>query len=363
MSAAIIETTTRSVYAPKFEIEINGSKLDNEMLSAISQLKVEDKIGEGAFFTFVVNYEVEKETQEHPWLDDERFDIGNNVTIGLGYGTEMVSVMMGAITGLETELSAETAPAVTIRGQDLAYDYTKRKSPGKSYLNMSFSDIARDVAGNAGLTVEVEATDPYEGVIRKHNDESYFAFLERLAGEFGFKIRINETTVHFEPHQDEKEEVLILEYGRDIIRLSPSVNSSQLCTEVEVRGYSIHDPNTPIVGSATAGSEPRQEQDKKTASQLAQEIYGDLKIETTNVPVQSADHANSIAQEILNNASDTLLQAEVKCIGTPDLKSGMCVSIQKVGKRFSGKYFITGVTHTLDRSGFLTGLTVKRNAL
>lgn len=363
MSNTIIQTSEESIYVPRFEIEIDNKKLETERVMAITELTVEEKIGEGAAFSFLQNYEIDMESQERPWLDDELYNIGNKVNIKMGYDTTIVPVFMGAITGLETEFSKQTPPALTVRGQDLAYDYMKRKSPGRTFMNMSYSDIAQAIAGEAGLTAEVETTEPYEGVIRKLNSENYFTFLERLAGSLDLVFHIDGQTAYFIPPGDDKEEALILNYDKDISLFKPNLSTSQLCTEVEVRGHNPQDPASPFIGRAETGAERTQEPGKTTASQLAQECYGDLKLEITDQAVQSENDANALALAQLNKASDTLIQGDAECMGMPNIKTGMCVSIQKVGKRFSGKYYVTAVTHSFTKDGFTTRFTVKRNAL
>jgi len=48
------------------------------------------------------------------------------------------------------------------------------------------------------------------------------------------------------------------------------------------------------------------------------------------------------------------------CIGLPDLRAGQHVRIKGVGARFSGLYFVTETTHTINDQGYTTKFTACR---
>ena len=121
MSVEEISKKTKSFYMPRFEIEINRNKLDDVMAAAISQLTVEEKVNEGSSFSFILSYEIDNETQEHTWLDDERFNVGGSVSIKIGYETDLLTILMGTITGLESEFAPGVPPAITVRGANGQY--------------------------------------------------------------------------------------------------------------------------------------------------------------------------------------------------------------------------------------------------
>jgi phage protein D len=50
-------------------------------------------------------------------------------------------------------------------------------------------------------------------------------------------------------------------------------------------------------------------------------------------------------------------------VGLPDLRTGCVVQISGVGKRFSGRYFVTGTTHTIGDGGYTTRFECRREEL
>ena len=70
-----------------------------------------------------------------------------------------------------------------------------------------------------------------------------------------------------------------------------------------------------------------------------------------------------MARAELNRASDTLVEGSGECVGIPQIRTGVTIRLEKMGERFSGKYYVKGVTHTLNDSGYRTRFSVRRNSV
>jgi phage protein D len=353
---------TGNFYVPRFEIEIQNKKLPEKIANSIIDVSVTESLKAGTSFSFTVNDEFDLKKQEFTWLDHNIFNLGNTVTIKMGYGNPLMTLAKGQINSLEPSFFTGETPSISIRGQDLSYNYMKKKSPGKTFLNMSFSAIARDIAQRAGLSIKADKTEKKKGPIPKKSDESYFKFLQRLANKLGFEVSIDCRTLYFKKPGDDKKEVLVLELGKDIISFRPDLNTARLYSEVEVRWRNPRDPGNPIIGRAGAGSERIREPGKKTGSQLLKDLKCKQKKVITNVPVESVTQAKALAMAELNKISDNLIEGEAECIGIPEIRAGVCIRLEKMGKRFSGKYYVKSATHTINSSGYRTRFNVRRNS-
>ncbi len=363
MALEDMSSKTLNFYAPRFQVEIENKKLEANISKAIIDVTVDEKLDEGASFKFTLHDEFDMNTQKFKWVDHELFTVGNKITIQIGYGSDLYSMIMGKITGLEPSFFAGETPTITIEGQDLSYDYMKRKSPERTFKERTYGKIAKTIAGEAGLNPVVDEIDLEVPLLRKNNNESYFAFLDRIKKRIGYEFRMEGQTLYFVKPGDSKKEILTLELGKDIISFRSSLRTTGLLTEVEVRGTNRNDPNNPFIGKAKTGEERSQEQGKKTASQIAKECLGEQKKVITNVSVDSEKKANDIAQAELNKAGDTLVEGDVETIGIPQIRTGVNIRLEKMGTRFSGKYYVKGTTHTIGNSGYKTSFSVKRNAL
>ncbi len=360
MALEKLSAGTYKFYAPRFEIEIQNTALAADMSKAIISVSIAEKLNEGADFTITVNDEFDLSTQTFKWLDHTLFNLGNTVKVKFGYESSLELLMMGNITGIESSFFSGETPTVTVRGHDLSYDGFKRSSPEQAFENMTYSDIVRSLGSSAGLIVQTDSTEKFARQIRKTNEESNFTFIERLAREVGFQFKIDRQTLYFKKPEVDKKEILVMALGKDIISFNPDMNSTRVYSEVEVRGHNPQDPSTPIVGRATAGSELPQETGKETASQACPTAGRKV---ITNVIVTSVNHANAIAQAVLDSASASFIEGTVESIGIPEIKPGVTIKLEKMGERFSGKYYVKETTHTINDSGYKTTFKVSRNAV
>ena len=354
---------TLNFYAPRFIVEIENETLNAIISKAIIDVTVEEKIDEGASFQLTLHDEFDMTTQEFKWLDHELFNVGNNVTIKMGYENDLYIMVMGVITSLEPSFFSSETPTIRIQGQDPSFDYLKRSTPARTFRDKSYSEIAEIIAEEAHLNSEVDDVENYRATTQKDNNENYLTFLKKLKDEVGYELKLREETLYFIEPRDDRDEILTLELGKDIISFRPVMNTADVVTEVEVRGHNPADPGNPIIGRATAESERSQESERTSGSQIVEERHRSVKRIITNVPVDSQEHADSIARAALNRASDTFIKGEMECIGIPQIRAGETIRLEKMGTRFSGKYYIIGTTHTINASGYRTKISVKRNAV
>ena len=67
-----------------------------------------------------------------------------------------------------------------------------------------------------------------------------------------------------------------------------------------------------------------------------------------------------MVRERHENIRKLIITGRGSTVGVPDLRAGSVIVIEGVGKRFSGKYFVTSTTHKIDDSGYTTGFTGRR---
>jgi len=363
MALELLSLSTSNFYSPHFEVEIENQKLGAEMSKSIIDINIEEKIDEGSSFSMTLHDGFNMKTQKFKWLDHELLNVGNKIIIKAGYKSNLTQMIFGKITSIEPSFFTGELPNITVTGQDISFDYIKRPSPEITFIELKYSDIARAIAGKAGLSCVANDTSMTVNFIRKNSTETYYAFLLRLAHEINYEFTVQRQTLYFVNPRDNTSEILTLSLGKDIISFHPSLKTSGLVTEVEVRGHNPADPSNPFIGRASAGSERTCEAGTRTASQVASERIGNIQKVITNIPVTSQEHANAIAMAELNRASNSLIEGEGECIGIPQITPGVTIKLDKLGERFSGKYYIKGTVHTINSSGYRTRFSVRRNAL
>src|SRR6185295_576726 len=79
--------------------------------------------------------------------------------------------------------------------------------------------------------------------------------------------------------------------------------------------------------------------------------------------VDDADVAKTLALARLETLALKYISGEWVCHGNPALVAGAVVEISGVGTKFSGKYYVSSATHTMNmEQGYRTKLNVRRNA-
>lgn len=356
MTLETIAKENLNFYAPRFEVEIEGKKLDVSVSKEIIDLTVSEEIDDGASFELTLHEGFDMNTQKFKLLDDSRFYVGNKITIKIGYESSLYTIITGRITNLEPSFFAGDTSTLKIRGQDPSYDYMKRATPERTFVEKTYSDIAKTIAQEAGLRCVVDDTGKFENFIRKNNNETYYAFLNNVKDKVGFNFDIKEQTMYFVKPKNSKKEILTLHLGKDIISFSPVMKTTGLLGEVEVRGHNPQDPNTSFIGEAKAERELLDLLNKMGSKALPKKVI-------TDVVVNSKEHAVAIAEAELIKANGAFIEGKVESIGLPQIRSGVSVVLDKMGELFSGKYYVTETTHTINGSGYRTRFSVKSNSV
>lgn len=356
-------TVDLSYYAPSFRIIINNQELEADISNTILNVTVTERLNEVSDFSFVVNDEFDLQTQTYKWLDHPLFEVGNDITIEMGYAGNLEPLIDGKIKKLRSSFLSQGAPTLSVEGSDVPYDslVSQKSSPQRTFDKVKYSDIAKTLASEAGLSASVDETSETHEKIVKRSGINYYNFLLDLSRRVNYEFYVVRKTLYFvEPKVDE-EEIATLVWGQNLVTFKPTTNTTGLVTEVEVRGW---DSNTKeeIVGRARTGEEQTQERGRSKGSEIAKELYGEAKL-VQYKPVSSREEATNIALAELNRASNSLLEADGETFGIPELRPGVTVKLEKIGKRFSGKYYLTKTTHTIDGNGYKTSFSVRRNAI
>lgn len=354
-----IEKKNLNFYAPRFEVESEGKNLLRKG-APITSVEVIEKLNDSARFSIQINDHFDVKTETFEWLDNPLFQVGKPVTIKMGYGANLQTMLIGRIENINSSLFSTASPTLGVEGYDLAYDL-KKPSDERSFDNVKDSDIAQTLAGEIRLTSVVDPTTVIHEKVIKKSDTSYFNFLKERAARVGYEFYVGARTLYFVNPKEDKDELFTLEWGKNLSSFNPTMSMAGVVTEVEVRGWDSKNKKE-IIGGAGAGEERTQEKGKKKASEIAREAGKSVK-KVIFWPVSSVEEATNVAKARISKASDSFIEGSGTTIGIPELRAGVIIGLDKLGRRFSGKYRVKEATHTIDTNGYKVNFTVKRNAV
>jgi len=390
----------RGFYVPQFELRVSGVGLPRDVLRDVTRVSYHDNIKAIDGFEVTVN-NWDAGTRAFKYVGAETaadlngssarseqnrlFDPCNKaVELWMGYAGDLRLMLTGSFTTMEPSFSA-AAPTLTVRGLN-ALHQLRRKQYSDHWTDKSDSEIAQIIASKVDNTLgQNKKRFPMPITIDPHARETplpYVAqknqydidFLMERALRLGYVIYMREgdprakdaaarvRNLYFGPSNGTgpgaRGVTFELKWGASLTDFKPTLTTARQVRSVTVNGWdrsrkkpiskkvSIDDPGIKInqdLYQLIGVCDPRDEL-------------------VVDKPVFSEAHATQIAQGILNDRVKEIVKASGTCVGLPDLRAGRRIVIQGLGERFSGTYFVTETTHTIDDSGYLTHFNVRRES-
>lgn len=290
------------------------------------------------------------------WVDDQNLlKLGAEVEIKIN---DQVLVK-GEITSLEPDFTEEGNAVLLVRGYDKSHrlHHVRRT---KTYLQAKDSDLASQLAGNAGLRADADTTSTTHEYILQSN-QTDMEFLRTRAMRIGYQVYVEDGKLCFKKYPVAANgQPVELEWGLDLLHFRVRMAAGRQPKKVTVRGW---DPNTKeaIVGQANAPSSTKnQGGTTKAGGAVASQAFGsDGEDVVVSSPVSVQGEADALAKGLLDAAHGNFIHAEGECNGNPRIKAGGIVDIQGVGNRFGGKYLVSSATHVYNvDAGYRTAFRV-----
>jgi phage protein D len=320
-------------------------------------------------------------------LTDAGISIGTTVQVWVEADgdDQACQLISGEVTAIEGRYEYLTGVTV-VRGYDLGHRL-QRVRRTRTFVNMTDSDIATQIAREGGLTLGgITATS----VVHDHLgqcDETDWDFLKQRAREIGYEFGMVDGKFQFRKASSvsgAEGEPLTLTLGQNLRLFMPRVTAGNLTPNVEVRVWdplqahvtaetaSTSASTANITGQAAAalgrkfGLAP--EGSGAAAKEDAGESAGPPPSPTAHVisdrPVGSGASASSaatlVASGLAEHLGTTFAEAEGDATGSPKIQAGAVVKTEGVPSQFTGSWVVTNARHVFDlaEGGYRTGFVV-----
>ncbi|MBD2449053.1 phage late control D family protein [Nostoc sp. FACHB-152] len=353
------KTSGAASLTPNIKILIQGKPISPEADADFVSAKVSEDLDAPSMFELrFVTWDVEK--QQFTWIDRDIFELGNKVEIQMGHQKNLKTVIVGEITGFEPEFNQNETPILVVRGHDLRHRFL-RGCQTKSFTQMKDSDIVSQIAKANGLTPTVEDTKVKLEYVLQHNQTDW-EFLQERAARISYEIVVDDKTLYFRPHNNEKQKLFSLTYGEDLQDFLPRLSTMKQVYQVQVQGWLPKEKKT-VIAKAESGKEGDKMGGSTAGAKEVKKAFGISSNTIVNQLVSSKAEAERIALGQFRDTSLEYISGEANCQGNPNLRAGIVIGIAGVGKRFSGLYYIVSVEHDYtEDEGYKTSFTVRRNA-
>ena len=286
---------------------------------------------------------------ELKWIDADVFAIGSPVEVEMAMEDEQTQrVFSGEITAVEPHFQATMTATLVVR----CYDITHRLNRGtksRVFVDMTDSDIAEQIGRENGIQLHAEnTTEIYSHVFQ--DNQSDLSFLQERAKNIGFELYMDNLTVYFRPAQMTTDAPIELEWGLGLTSFTPRLSTFGQVSEVVVKGW---DPQTKyeIMGNATGSRTSPQINVGGQGAEVTSQAFSPTRQLVIRHPVATQSEADILAHAILDEINAGFVEAEGVAEGNPRLVAGRKLDIKSIGKRYSGKYTLTSVTHIYAAKG------------
>lgn len=335
------------------KIKINNKELDEKIYGNLEKIKVSSAV-DALDVARVVFHDPYGALQENA-----DFDIGKDVSIEMGF-PEYEKIFEGEIVRIDFDFSKGRAVTAHVICYDKLFKLSKMVH-SRPFLKMKDSDIAKKMAGEAGLQVTADATDTKHEYIFQNN-ESNLDFLRRRADRLGYELAIEKGKMIFKKARfKDKKTSVNLSWHRTLIDFHAKVDASAISEEVMVSSWDFVKKKG-VEEKVKAGDEPKigtadtvGTKDVKSKMKNKTKTY---RIDIPNLP--NAD-AKTLAKAKLTEQSMTFLKATGSCEGEPKIMSGKVITIENIGAKLTGEYYIVSCEHIYTGASYKTFFEVVSN--
>ncbi len=339
---------------PDFQITCDGKKIPGNAQHSVISITIDQSLDMADMF------HIKLQNEEFIWSDSDLFADGVKVKIELGYQGELHPAIEGEVTALQCSFPRRGTSTLTVTGLD-KYHRLRRGRKSRSFLNVKDSDVARQIAGEYGLSAQVEDT----GVVHPYlfqNNQADLDFLLERAAQTDYLVQIRDNTLIYQKPTLSKDRVVSLKWGLNLKQFRPAISLANQFTDVQVRAWDAREKRE-IVANARSNDLQSVMGGQVTGPQFIQKALGKASQEVVvNIPVASQAEAESIARGRLNASARQFVCGTGMCAGDTALRPGEIVELEGCGKIFSGLYLLTSVQHVSTRFGYSSAFTVRRTA-
>lgn len=300
-------------------------------------------------------------------LDGQELDFGRRIEVSLGAAADPHTVFSGRISAVETEIREGAEPQLLVFAEDalMTLRWTTRC---KTWEDSADADIVRFIAGEHGLTPQVDVDGPTHAVVQQWN-QSDLAFLRERARLLQAELWVDGESLHFATRDRRPAPEITLVNGNTqggvaanrLLVLNARADLAHQRSEVHVGGYDVSSREA-IDESAAADAVRGEAGPGRLGVELLGQAFGEFPAHRLReVPQDGAAAAAWARAELLRRARG-FVRIQGQTNGTPDMVVGASLTLEGVGPMFGGgRYRVTQLMHTYDlEQGHRTNFRAER---
>src|SRR4051794_31837944 len=275
------------------DILVAGANLDPKWRNAMIEMKVVDSL------TLPDLALVRLKDPTGDAVDTHPLQLGKDLEIkASGKGEKATtSIFKGQIAAVEPEFGAQGV-VISIRAYDKAHKMNRQRKT-RTFQQMSASDMIRKIAGESGLTAEVQSTSVVHEFFQQSN-ETDWDFAWRLALMHDYEVVVDDSRLEFRPANGGGAVAVALKWQDTLISFRPRMSGVQQPNTVNVRAW---DPKAKKNVTGSASNPATTSTAGITRAKVSNDLGGGTTAVTDRVAANNGE-ANAIAKATLSRMAD-----------------------------------------------------------
>ncbi len=300
------------------------------------------------------NWGAKDDSTDFLYFDRKILDFGKEFQIKLAQD----EIFKGKITALEADFPEGKPPEITVLAED-ALQNLRMTRRTRSFEDLSDADIFRKIAGEYGLTANINAAGAAHKSVAQVN-QSDLAFMRERARTVDAEIWIKDKELNVKTRANRGQKKISLKYKGNLREFKVIADLANQRTSVTVSGWDVSGKEA-IKKEATDSAISSELGGDASGISILKEKFGVRKESIVHgVPLNSQE-AQSSAESFLKTAARQFVVGRGTAEPNAKLRVGAVVELDGLGKLFNGKYYVAEIAHIFDnKKGLRTEFRAER---
>lgn len=322
-------------------IAIGGQEQTELAGGLLSMVIAEDTRGLARCEARFGNWGTKNGSTDFLYFDRKLLDFGKELAVKLGTD----SLFEGKITALEAQFPEGQAPELSVLAEDRLQDLRMTRRT-RTFVDVSDADVFRQIAGDHGLSADVNLQGPKYKVLAQVN-QSDLAFVRERARAIGAELWVAAGKLYARLRTDRSSRAVKLTMGAQLREFSVLADLAHQRTGVTVGGWDVsgksqltYEAKDAVIGSELNG-------DASGASILAS-AFGERREAVAHTVPLSSSEAQAAAESYFRDHARRFVVGHGVTQPDPQMRVGATVDLDGLGPLFNGKYYVAEVRHLFD---------------
>jgi len=350
--------STSAFYAAQPSVQLDGTDAPNLSNGLLSLMVEETTAGLYRCEATFGNWGNYQGTVGYLYFDRQVLDFGKSFAVRAGDGAAAAKIFDGRITGLEAQFPQNRPPQIIVLAEDRFQDLRMTRRT-RSLEDVSDSDALRQIAGQHGLSADLDMPGPTHKVLTQLN-QSDLAFIRERATAVDAEVWLEGSTLHAKQRAGRHAGDVTMTYGQGLLEISVLADVAQQRTSLVVSGWDVSAKEA-IEHEAAEDTIRPELNGHDSGANILQSAFGRRAERVVHLAPQNEAEARALALAQFRRHARRFVTAHGVAEGDARIRVGTRLQLQALGSLFDGAYSVVETRHVFDRrTGYRTHFKVER---